>query len=105
MCEYCGKLFVPEKLAVHQRYFCGPAAEKTAKQSLQKTKARAAAGKGLQTMGPDTHPRNRLSTSDGGRSGAPAVLLRPGGGEDGEAVAAEDEGPCSREQGLGDDGA
>ncbi|CAE7019970.1 rhp16 [Symbiodinium sp. KB8] len=44
-CKYCGKLFMPEKLAVHQRYFCGPNAEKTKKQ--QKT----AAKKAMQSMG------------------------------------------------------
>eukprot|EP00913_Durusdinium_trenchii_P002695 g2493.t1 len=31
-CKYCGKLFMPEKLTFHQRYFCGPNAEKTKKQ-------------------------------------------------------------------------
>eukprot|EP00931_Biecheleriopsis_adriatica_P089973 TRINITY_DN64028_c0_g1_i1.p1 TRINITY_DN64028_c0_g1~~TRINITY_DN64028_c0_g1_i1.p1 ORF type:complete len:1219 (+),score=284.44 TRINITY_DN64028_c0_g1_i1:79-3657(+) len=44
-CKYCGKLFTPEKLAFHQRYYCGPNAEKTRKQ--QKT----AAKKAMQTMG------------------------------------------------------
>lgn len=44
-CKYCAKLFMPEKLAFHQRYFCGPNAEKTKKQ--QKT----AAKKAMQSMG------------------------------------------------------
>eukprot|EP00438_Fugacium_kawagutii_P031113 Skav214919 [mRNA] locus=scaffold2073:144857:154480:- [translate_table: standard] len=44
-CKYCQKLFMPEKLAFHQRYFCGPNAEKTKKQ--QKT----AAKKAMQSMG------------------------------------------------------
>lgn len=44
-CKYCSKLFMPEKLAFHQRYFCGPNAEKTKKQ--QKT----AAKKAMQSMG------------------------------------------------------
>ncbi|CAK9047976.1 unnamed protein product [Durusdinium trenchii] len=44
-CKYCGKLFMPEKLTFHQRYFCGPNAEKTKKQ--QKT----AAKKAMQSMG------------------------------------------------------
>lgn len=44
-CRYCGKLFMPEKLTFHQRYFCGPNAEKTKKQ--QKT----AAKKAMQSMG------------------------------------------------------
>ena len=31
-CEYCGKYFLPQKLAVHLQYFCGPDAMLTEKQ-------------------------------------------------------------------------
>ncbi|RHY29936.1 hypothetical protein DYB32_005659 [Aphanomyces invadans] len=34
-CAYCGKLFVPEKLVPHNKYFCGPDSMKTAKQMKQ----------------------------------------------------------------------
>ncbi|XP_010522351.1 PREDICTED: DNA repair protein RAD16 isoform X1 [Tarenaya hassleriana] len=37
-CEYCGKSFYPKKLKIHLRYFCGPNAVKTEKQSKQKRK-------------------------------------------------------------------
>jgi len=50
------RLFLPDKLIIHQRYFCGPEAEKTAKQEKQKKKDRAAATKGLKSMGLDAPP-------------------------------------------------
>eukprot|EP00268_Persea_americana_P016783 TRINITY_DN17990_c2_g1_i1.p1 TRINITY_DN17990_c2_g1~~TRINITY_DN17990_c2_g1_i1.p1 ORF type:complete len:944 (+),score=189.89 TRINITY_DN17990_c2_g1_i1:195-2834(+) len=34
-CEWCGKLFYPKKMKTHLKYFCGPDAEKTEKQSKQ----------------------------------------------------------------------
>ncbi|XP_077224742.1 helicase protein with RING/U-box domain-containing protein [Tasmannia lanceolata] len=34
-CEWCGKLFYPKKMAIHLKYFCGPDAVKTSKQSKQ----------------------------------------------------------------------
>ncbi|OQR86378.1 DNA repair protein [Achlya hypogyna] len=34
-CAYCGKLFLPEKLILHNKYICGPDAKKTAKQAKQ----------------------------------------------------------------------
>ncbi|XP_028796938.1 ATP-dependent helicase rhp16 isoform X1 [Neltuma alba] len=34
-CQYCGKSFSQTKLSVHQRYYCGPDAERTEKQSKQ----------------------------------------------------------------------
>merc|ERR1719238_429274 len=37
-CKYCGKLFLPDKLKVHQKYFCGPNAERTAKLQKQEKK-------------------------------------------------------------------
>lgn len=37
-CIYCGKLLYKEKMTVHLRYFCGPHAVKTTKQSKQEKK-------------------------------------------------------------------
>lgn len=34
-CDYCGKSFYDKKLLVHMKYFCGPDATRTAKQSKQ----------------------------------------------------------------------
>ncbi|KAI4334124.1 hypothetical protein L6164_018855 [Bauhinia variegata] len=34
-CPYCGKLFYQNKLSIHWKYFCGPYAERTEKQSKQ----------------------------------------------------------------------
>lgn len=37
-CRYCGRLLHKEKLSIHLRYFCGPSAVKTTKQSKQQKK-------------------------------------------------------------------
>ncbi|XP_058097466.1 DNA repair protein RAD16 [Magnolia sinica] len=37
-CVWCGKLFYPNKMTIHLKYFCGPSAVKTAKQSKQAKK-------------------------------------------------------------------
>ncbi|KAG5581349.1 hypothetical protein H5410_051976 [Solanum commersonii] len=37
-CQWCGKSFYEQKLSFHQKYFCGPDAVKTAKQSKQQSK-------------------------------------------------------------------
>ncbi|OEL34554.1 ATP-dependent helicase rhp16 [Dichanthelium oligosanthes] len=37
-CEYCDKLFYPNKLKVHLKYFCGPDAVRTEKQAKQQSK-------------------------------------------------------------------
>lgn len=50
-CKWCGKLFLPEKLKVHQRYFCGPSAQRTAKQARTQKKDQDAAKKAMQSMG------------------------------------------------------
>lgn len=63
-CKYCKKLFMPEKLVFHQKYFCGPNAEKTKKQ--QKT----AAKKAMQSMGIGTQSSSSASSS----SSAPPTI-------------------------------
>ncbi|GAV73777.1 SNF2_N domain-containing protein/Helicase_C domain-containing protein/zf-C3HC4_2 domain-containing protein [Cephalotus follicularis] len=37
-CPYCGKLYYQKKLAIHQKYFCGPDSVRTSKQSKQEKK-------------------------------------------------------------------
>jgi DNA repair protein RAD16 len=39
-CQFCKKKFLPEKLIFHNKYFCGPNAQKTSKQKKQQTKAK-----------------------------------------------------------------
>ncbi|CAH2038875.1 unnamed protein product [Thlaspi arvense] len=52
-CEYCNKSFYPKKLVVHNKYFCGPLAVKTDKQSKQmkKTSAATSSKQGKQAVG------------------------------------------------------
>ncbi|KAI5079566.1 hypothetical protein GOP47_0005045 [Adiantum capillus-veneris] len=38
-CKWCRKLFYPDRMAVHLRYFCGPDAQKTEKLAKQRKKA------------------------------------------------------------------
>ena len=40
-CEYCGRYFLPPKLAVHLQYYCGPDAELTEKQKKTERKSNA----------------------------------------------------------------
>ncbi|XP_009795273.1 DNA repair protein RAD16 [Nicotiana sylvestris] len=44
-CQWCGKSFYEQKLSVHQRYFCGPDAVRTAKQLKQERKKSKPGGK------------------------------------------------------------
>ncbi|KAF0908805.1 hypothetical protein E2562_028607 [Oryza meyeriana var. granulata] len=37
-CEYCDKLFYPNKLKVHLKYYCGPDAQRTKNQAKQESK-------------------------------------------------------------------
>jgi DNA repair protein RAD16 len=55
-CEYCGKLLQPDKLEVHLRWYCGPAAQRSAAQSkTEKKLARPGAkGKGAKGKGATT---------------------------------------------------
>ena len=39
-CRYCGELFRPNRLKVHQRYYCGPYAKKTENQAKQLKKVK-----------------------------------------------------------------
>lgn len=50
-CKWCGKMFLPEKLTFHQRYFCGPTAIRTLKQQKTAKKDQVAAAKAMSTMG------------------------------------------------------
>ncbi|CAI5466108.1 unnamed protein product [Closterium sp. Yama58-4] len=37
-CQWCQKMFFPDRLEIHQKYFCGPNAKRTAKQAKQQKK-------------------------------------------------------------------
>lgn len=45
-CEYCNKLFYPNKLQVHLKYYCGPDAQRTEKQAKQESRKDSENGKG-----------------------------------------------------------
>ncbi|KAF4663677.1 hypothetical protein FOL47_005594 [Perkinsus chesapeaki] len=51
ICQYCHRAFLPDKLLWHQKYMCGPDAEKTAKQSKTHRKFREAAEAAKKTLG------------------------------------------------------
>ncbi|CAD7964113.1 unnamed protein product [Amoebophrya sp. A25] len=51
-CEYCGKRFLPEKLAFHQTYFCGPDAMLT--EAQQKTARKEEAVKHMKIGGKES---------------------------------------------------
>jgi DNA repair protein RAD16 len=44
-CPYCGLLFIPRQLVVHNKYFCGPRAKKTQKQAKREKNANSGAAK------------------------------------------------------------
>jgi DNA repair protein RAD16 len=48
-CKYCGLLFLPRKLRVHYKYYCGPQAQRTRKQMKQE-QSRKTIRKGLNTL-------------------------------------------------------
>jgi len=50
-CPYCSKLFLPEKLKFHLKYFCGPDATRTQKQQKTRKKDKDAAQKAMVSMG------------------------------------------------------
>jgi DNA repair protein RAD16 len=51
-CEYCGQLFLPRKLRVHNKYYCGPKAKMTVRQQKQERRLQSAKTikKGLRTL-------------------------------------------------------
>ena len=50
-CTTCGKHFLPKKLIIHQKYFCGESAQRTAKQKKQEKKQTyETIAKGLTTL-------------------------------------------------------
>ena len=51
LCDTCGKYFLPRKLQVHKKYFCGDSAERTMKQKKQEKKQSfETIAKGLTTL-------------------------------------------------------
>lgn len=58
-CKYCKKKYLPDKLILHNKYFCGPNAKKTRLQDKQQTKrgpAKKAAGES-DSEGDDDYPK------------------------------------------------
>eukprot|EP00930_Biecheleria_cincta_P033330 TRINITY_DN23096_c0_g1_i1.p1 TRINITY_DN23096_c0_g1~~TRINITY_DN23096_c0_g1_i1.p1 ORF type:complete len:1439 (-),score=300.93 TRINITY_DN23096_c0_g1_i1:174-4490(-) len=51
-CQWCGRFFIKGKLVYHQKYFCGPDAERTEKQ--QKTQLKSEAVKKMKIGGTET---------------------------------------------------
>ena len=49
-CEYCGKKLLPRSLVVHQKYFCGPDAVRTAKLAMREKKQNVANEKAMRTL-------------------------------------------------------
>jgi len=49
-CEYCGRAFLPRKIPFHLKYFCGPAAQKTARQSKTERSRQSATDKAMKTL-------------------------------------------------------
>ena len=48
-CKHCGMHFLPRQLRVHNKYYCGPAAQRTRKQ-MKREQTRATIRKGLNTL-------------------------------------------------------
>jgi len=49
-CEWCGKRFLQRRLVVHQRFFCGPDAERSDKLKKTEKKRHEAIKKGMRTL-------------------------------------------------------
>lgn len=68
-CEWCKRFFLKEKLAFHQKYFCGPDAERTEKQqkSQRKSELKSEAVKKMKIGGQETeimlNPLNAIRTA------------------------------------------
>ncbi|KPI83412.1 putative DNA repair protein [Leptomonas seymouri] len=88
-CAYCGQLFIPRQLVVHNKYFCGPQAKKTQKQAKrEKNEASTAAKsrgvqsaetirKGLRTLHVDIEEDDRAAEKEStGEKGAALVVKR-----------------------------
>ncbi|KAM5580616.1 hypothetical protein ABKV19_010060 [Rosa sericea] len=63
-CPYCGKLFYETKMSIHLKYFCGPNAIRTEKQSKQQRK------KHLPSKKPCESSKEKISGSSGTKKGA-----------------------------------
>mmetsp|Transcript_20428 Transcript_20428/g.37974 ORF Transcript_20428/g.37974 Transcript_20428/m.37974 type:complete len:1566 (+) Transcript_20428:272-4969(+) len=81
-CEYCSKMFLPRKLVVHNHYFCGPFAKRTAKLQLREKKADAqkkdaAMKKAMATLnitkGEDVDPTTKSEDSSKKKNGRKAL--------------------------------
>lgn len=62
-CQWCGRLLYPSKMKVHLKYFCGPSAQKTEKQSKQTKKGAEAPS--LKKRQRDVHNNTRKDDASG----------------------------------------
>ncbi|CAK9259692.1 unnamed protein product [Sphagnum jensenii] len=96
-CQWCRRLYYPDKLAIHLRYFCGPDAQRTEKQAKQMVKkprtlkGSLAAGKVSESEGDDIDKSSKIGRSRGAWRG------RGGGRGRGRKIAAEDLGEALQE--------
>ncbi|KAL3679938.1 hypothetical protein R1sor_022894 [Riccia sorocarpa] len=70
-CRWCRKLFYPAKLAIHLRYFCGPSAQRTDKQSKQVKRKTTTASTAC-----DSDIDDDICKGKGKKSGVPAARRR-----------------------------
>lgn len=78
-CAYCGGLFLPRRLRVHNKYYCGPAAKRTAKQMKQEKKShkqqsKAVIKKGLRTLHVDVDDDSDGSVEETDRKPAASAV-------------------------------
>mmetsp|Transcript_28795 Transcript_28795/g.66965 ORF Transcript_28795/g.66965 Transcript_28795/m.66965 type:complete len:1122 (-) Transcript_28795:125-3490(-) len=99
-CEWCDRLFLPEKLKFHQKYFCGPDAERTdkQKQQLNNSDLKTEAAKRMKIGGVETSitidPLNAIRRASMAHLHAKRKMRMAQGSakeEEGEKEAAEDE--------------
>jgi SNF2 family DNA or RNA helicase len=77
VCQWCRKAFMPEKLPIHLRYFCGPDAQRTdaqAKQERRRPQGRGRTGAGSDDEdgegGDEDEEGEDADSEDGGADGA-----------------------------------
>ncbi|KAL7701713.1 DNA repair protein [Lotmaria passim] len=88
-CPYCGLLFIPRQLVVHNKYFCGPRAKKTLKQAKREKNNNSAAPKsrgvqsaetirkGLRTLHVDVEEEEESKAGDKGSAGKTDAASSP----------------------------
>lgn len=82
-CEFCGTLFLPRKLRVHNKYYCGPRAKRTARQmkrdTSRKQQSQSVINKGLRTLHVDVDDEPKRSSTVSGPISMYAELMEDAG--------------------------